>query len=1260
VEHSYFPILNLSLCNADRRNSIEELTCLRLLWQDLRHFEQFRSAYVLNYTIDYPGMRSVDLFFDDFKSVYKSAIIRARHQLDRLRADHYRLAATALLTQISSAWQSFAKPDQSLDELEDLMRAYEIAGDSITALVLQELVLSKSLLNAYGTEATAASEHLLGLYDIFLDIVARVAPRLNLNVDTCISLAPILHRVVRLNHLQLFNAILRRGADLNLQDYLGRTVVHVAVECNAVLVLKEFPVSILEKQVFNLFLDSPLKLAIESKNILVIKHLLSVQPTWKRDNVEMRHLMTAAVRTGLAVVVQLLLAEGNFCSTEKDIWNIPLKAAAALGHLETVRLLLIAGAELNDTEASLYGSRRRKTALCHAAGNGHLEVVRHLLRFKADVSAYSTYSGMAPLHGAAYYGHYDIARILLQAGADANATCWVKRASMERVASALELASAQGHVLTLLLLVASSSTTNRALNAAARNGQLDAVNALIDAGADIEDTNCTGTTALLEAVSGGHLLVVSRLLQAKANVEASSRQVSFQRYFCCTPLHIAAGKGLVDIVQTLVDAGGNINAFNTPDKDIEATREYYEEYFDEEQYYHPDSDDLGYVRSVNVVKDYWEAADEELSHPPWCYNATVTPLLLAAGRGQTQTVQLLIRAGANVNAMPEGCYATALQAAASAGHLGTLQLLLEADGDVNAPARDPTGKTALQRAIRCGHAPIVHLLVNAHADVNAAASQHGATALQYAVAGGQLQVVQLLLGAGANVNARPQWLTCGTPLQIAARYGDVGIVQSLLQAEAVVNTIPRYRNGHTALQAAAERGHLEVVKLLLGAHADVNFIHANCVGSALQVATCRANVEVVRLLLGANANPNSTANHSSGMTPLQGAAKCGQVELVRLLLDAKADPNGSKYGLTPLQYATYGNHEDIFEQLLTAGANVNALPEGLLEDSLAGETALTIAVRVGNINMAKQLLSFGADINKRGRNKPSALEKASRGDTAGSTVEFVDLLLSAHADVNACSGFQGQSSPLGAAARSGHIAIAQKLLTANADVNLGNPLAGAAAHGFVNVVRLLLSKHADFNATEASVYSFGGPALVSAAQWGHLEVVEILLEAGTKLDFIESALSMAALRGYLEVVKALLRKRPDPNAVHATYRSPLWEAAANGYVEILRLLLLAGADPNAPTSLRRSEDCTPLEAAVSCGHPDAVRLLLLADADLNPPLSVFHGQKTLLQLAESRGFPEILQILEDADTSSLRNGSRKRKRKGKGLAVELDETSSSE
>ena len=308
------------------------------------------------------------------------------------------------------------------------------------------------------------------------------------------------------------------------------------------------------------------------------------------------------------------------------------------------------------------------------------------------------------------------------------------------------------------------------------------------------------------------------------------------------------------------------------------------------------------------------------------------------------------------------------------------------------------------------------------------------------------------------------------------------------------------------------------------------------------------------------------------MTALQGVAKCGHLELMRLLLDAHADVNSepSMNRATALQAAVQANNEAISTKLILAGADVNAFRNYQDEE----ETTLMVAVVEGHPNMARQLLSFGADVNKRGTNKPSALELVVDGAAAEADYELVDILLDAQADPNACSGADGQDSPLGAAASWGDVAIAQRLLMAKADVDLGNPLAAAAAHGHVDMVRLLLSKQANVNSMKGNTYSYGKPALVCAARKNHLEVVQMLLDAGIKLDIVERALSVAAYRGRLEIVQVLLTTRPDPNAVHATYDSALRGAAANGHLDILRLLLLSGADPNAPTSLRHSEDCT--------------------------------------------------------------------------------------
>lgn len=1200
------------------------------MWQDLRHFEDLRAERSPGRILDDAEFFKVDKFFDDFKTSYKSTITRAQDHLERLKDDQHRLGAIALLPQISSAWQSFPQLDQSLDKLLDLVRFHEAAGDSVTALVLLEGFLSRNPLNAFSAEAEATSGKLLNLYDSFMDLVARVASRLDLDIDTCLIIAPIPHRMVRLNNTQLFNSeVLRNGVHHCLQDYLSRTLAHVAAECNAVHALKELLAVLLRIDSFDLFGRTPLLTAVQSNSITAVRHLLGLPAKWYDEN----DLLEVAVGAGLKDMVQLLLVEGDLSSTRKNARNLGLKLAASKGCLEIVRLLLIAGADLNDTEVPLDNSSDPKTALSCAAEGGHLEVVRDLLRSNADVSARFETSGMTPLHEAALNGHYNIARVLLQAGANIKRTAWRKLAT--RPASALELASAQGHVPVVRLLVASNSSMSWGLNAAARYGHLDAVNVLLESGAEIDDLNRTRTTALLQAVVGGHLAIVQRLLEVKANFEAFSQLNTFMEHRFCTPLHIASGKGSTDIVRMLVDAGANINAVNTRNGNekssdavsrIEDTGSEYscdgsEEDIDEDPH-------LKYLSALDFGGD------------------TLTPLQLAAYRGHTQTVQLLISAGANVNAEPQMCRLTALQSAAFEGHLDTFHVLMKANADVNASATGADGLTALQGASERGHVHIVQLLLRAYADVNAPASARGATALQSAAAGRHLEIIQLLLSAGADADAGS--LTRGTPLQIAAMNGDVEIVQSLLQARATVDTIPTKRSGHTALQGAAEGGHLEVVKLLLDAHADVNFIHAHCVGSALQLAASRTNLEVVRLLLIANANPNYPAIHSSGMTILQGAAKAGNVEIVRLLLEANADVNGSMNGMTSLQYAAQANHGEVLVQLMSAGAYVNALPEG-------GETALMHAVHGGHYNMVKCLLSFGADVNERGTDKPSALHIAVRSAAA----ELVYLLLDAGADVNACSGAEGRNSPLGAAARSGNTALAQRLLMANADVDLANPLAAAATCGQVDIVRVLLDKGADVNSMKSSSFNGGRPALVCAADFGYVEVVQMLLEAGTKLDIVERALSIAACR-HLEVVQVLLKNGPDPNAVHATYNSALRRAAEIGNFEILRLLLLAGADPNAPTSLRQSEDCTALEVAVSHGHLDAVRLLLYAGADVNPPPSTYFDHKTLLQLAQSCHNLKVLQILEDANPPSCPDGSRKRKRKRNRRTVDLDETSSSE
>ncbi len=87
--------------------------------------------------------------------------------------------------------------------------------------------------------------------------------------------------------------------------------------------------------------------------------------------------------------------------------------ALSEGHIEIVKTLLAAGAEVNFK--GLGGS----TPLVHAASKGHIEIVKTLLAAKADVNAEND-SGDTALRYASINGYTEIVKILLAAGADIN------------------------------------------------------------------------------------------------------------------------------------------------------------------------------------------------------------------------------------------------------------------------------------------------------------------------------------------------------------------------------------------------------------------------------------------------------------------------------------------------------------------------------------------------------------------------------------------------------------------------------------------------------------------------------------------------------------------------------------------------------------------------------------------------------------------------------------------------------------------------
>jgi ankyrin repeat protein len=301
------------------------------------------------------------------------------------------------------------------------------------------------------------------------------------------------------------------------------------------------------------------------------------------------------------------------------------------------------------------------------------------------------------------------------------------------------------------------------------------------------------------------------------------------------------------------------------------------------------------------------------------------------------------------------------------------------------------------------------------------------------------------------------------------------------------------------------------------------------------------------------------APSGDGSTALHWAAYRDDLDKADQLIRAGANVNAANdLGVTPLWTASLNGSTPMVRRLLAAGANPNIA-------LLAGETPLMAAARSGNAEVVQQLLAKGADPNARGARSQTALMWA----VSQKHADVVKVLLARGADVHARSAERRQ-------------------------------MVAVPPHGYREHNRVIPQG--------------GDTALMFAARVGDLASAKLLVASGANVNDTDawgvSATTLAAHSGFGELVDFLLERGADPNAAKAGFTA-LHAAIMRRDEKMVAALLAKGADANAPlkvwTPTRRSSDdfhfqpalvgATPFWLAARFTQPAVMRLLVKHGAD---------------------------------------------------------------
>lgn len=580
-----------------------------------------------------------------------------------------------------------------------------------------------------------------------------------------------------------------------------------------------------------------------------------------------------------------------------------------------------------------------------------------------------------------------------------------------------------------------------------------------------------------------------------------------------------------------------------------------------------------------------------------------TPLMLAARAKSLHALNTLLDSGADP-LVRNNDIETALHMAARHGDCAIMDRLLAQDEvrrAVNEHRTYRDGMSPLMEAADNNRADAATRLVQAGANVNQCDSR-GRSALRIAVQGGHVEAASALVALGADIDKAPRKKDRLPPLvhdANGARCKDLLAV--LHRAGADMNATDDSKN--TALNAACEIADAARVRALLALGANPNI--SNAMGRR-PIDTLMEHYsygysdhsDIISLLLRAGAQAGMAPSGDMRQAPLHMAAASGNVKSIDLLLKHRAkidEPDKSAEGKTPLMEAAAFGQTRAATALMAQGANIAA-------KDTHGRTALHYAAAGGSEDLLKALLAqTGASLSLQDDNGMTLLHVAAQADRRP-TMAFLIRQNPAALTVYDNDGMTPLHRALAETYNNDIFDVCKDVLGDKTPLNLKTRDSGetllhiAARNGRQWSLDKLLAMGADVLAQD-NAGLFPLEAALSTPHHGLTETLarkmkEAGFDAATYRDADgNSLLHRAAARGDDNAVDFLLRNgTADVNAHNAKGETPLLTALKAGKDEAARMLLILGADATA----KDADGKTVLEIAAAGKNPLLIQDVILA------------------------------------------------------------------